>query len=307
MLGEILAEIVDRSRHRCPPAARNSVLPSGAARATDAAAACRPRRAGLHHELLAQSGGQPLGNQAAGQIDIAAGREAVRDGDGGLRAAPIGPPDWASASATPRVDNPVADNRARAARRVMVFDMPPPPLSGGRTGDVIVASRMIRAPDSFSSLVRRRSGRASSTESLPFCFRITPPMMTVSTLPAPAISTDGIYRVIDRRHVHVVGAQHDDVGLLAGCKRADLTVQPKRPLAPFDRRPLQRLARGAPGMVFRGELPRMTLLRHLLAAGKQQRRLHLAEHLARSVELDIDADRRQTALLPIAATMVSPM
>ena len=51
------------------------------------------------------------------------------------------------------------------------------------------------------------------------------------------------------------------------------------------------------GMVFSGELPRMRVVAHLLAARKQQRRLHLAEHLARGVELDVDADRRLAALL----------
>ena len=110
---------------------------------------------------------------------------------------------------------------------------------------------------------------------------------------------DRIDRVVHRRHVDVVGPQHDDVGLLAGRQRADLAVHPEGAGA-VDRRPLQRLAR-----LHRNGLVVRVAARHvvadLLAAREQQRGLHFAEHLAGAIQLDVDAERRRAAGLAIGA------
>ena len=82
---------------------------------------------------------------------------------------------------------------------------------------------------------------------------------------------------------------------LPGAERADLAVELER-LGAVDGRPFQRLA-GAHRDRLQRRVAAQRVVAHLLAAGEQQRRLHLAEHLARGVELDVDADRRQAARL----------
>ena len=65
----------------------------------------------LDDDLLAELRRQPLGDEARGQIDIAARGEAVGDGDGAL-----GPPTGRAPAQAPSADNP-----AMAARRVIVL------------------------------------------------------------------------------------------------------------------------------------------------------------------------------------------
>ena len=44
----------------------------------------------LDHDLLAELRREPFGDEARGQIDVAAGREAMNDGDGALRLRRLG-------------------------------------------------------------------------------------------------------------------------------------------------------------------------------------------------------------------------
>ena len=95
-----------------------------------------------------------------------------------------------------------------------------------------------------------------------------------------------------------MGVEHDDVRLLAGRQRADPAVQPEGAGA-VDRRPLQRLARANRRHLV-GRIAAQRVVADFLAAREQQRRLHLAEHVAGAVKLDIDAERRHPADFPVS-------
>jgi hypothetical protein len=77
----------------------------------------RAAGAGLRfdNDLLAELRREPFGDEARGQIDVAARREAVNDGDGASGFA-----DRASAGATPKGVTPTAASSATARCRAIV-------------------------------------------------------------------------------------------------------------------------------------------------------------------------------------------
>ena len=98
-------------------------------------------------------------------------------------------------------------------------------------------------------------------------------------------------RVVHRHDVEPVGAQHDDVGLLAGRQRADLLVEAVGARA-FDGGEFQHLAhREERRQVLVAGEP----LRPDLVLLQREHRPHLGEEVARHRGLDIDAERRPDA------------
>ena len=139
-------------------------------------------RARLDHDRLAETLAEMLGDEARDDVDVRAGREPVHHGDG--------------TAALGQAPEPRPAPKGRRAPRggsssfvmVVLADSGMSCVMPARLH--LVAGFAHDAGAGFAELAASGGpARRPGNVSLPFCLRTMPSMITVSTLPAPAIST----------------------------------------------------------------------------------------------------------------------